>query len=658
MEITVNEKTLNYALSDGKSNEDIIMFLNQVIDEELEKENPDCDLIDDCINTIDEMQKDDCVAPALRLVLTCKSIKEIVNPKRKSWKQLNFAFRAAIVAAIIVSGTFTVNAAVEAITGVNVIETIKNSVSSYMNNDEKGALTTEILVPVNESFTANATPETTTEVEEIYSRWHESTVTEQTTKHIKETSGKEESTTQNNISEREPIGTTQIVTEPTDPYTKPSGITLIGIKAVFDNFKTAYIFGEELTYDGLTIYAQYSDNSEKQIPLSQCSYSKNLDMNVTADYTLYVTYKACTVKVNITVRPDEATRMSKICQSGDWDYLLNDNGAYITGYNGSERNISVNEIDENNIYAVASKTFKDSDITSFSSETVRFIYPQAFENCKSLLNCNTPNAISIGSNAFRGDESLSTIRFSDALESLDSGAFESTALTELSIPEGITVIPERLCNNCQSLERVTLMGSVEDVGDMAFNACLNLKVFNGAGKIKNVGDFAFSENELMKLDVIPQLENVGDSAFAYCASIEFGDIGESFKALGVASFDNCEGITGITIPSCVEIVPQACFNGVDLTSIVIENGVKQIKASAFRSNDSASIVIPQSVEYIGEYAFYSTKLRNVRIESLTAEIAQNAFYVSRRLTLQVYENSTAQDFAVQYSVKYEFIEEE
>lgn len=658
MEITVNEKTLNNALRDGKSNEDIIMFLNQVIDEELEKENPDCDLIDDCINTIDEMQKDNCVAPALRLVLTCKNIKEIVNPKRRAWKQLNFAFRAAIVAAIIVSGTFTVNAAVEAITGVNVIEAIKNSVSSYMDTDENGTLSTEITVPVNESYIANEPTQATTEAESSSSHWHESTITQQEENEVRKISNKEESTTQNTVSEGEETKITQIVTEPTDPYTKPTAITLTGIKAVFDNFKTAYIFGEELTYDGLTIYARYSDNSEKLIPLSQCSYSKNLDMNVTADYTLSVTYKACTVRVNITVRPDEATRMSTICQSGDWDYLLNDNGAYITGYNGSDTDISVNEIDSNSIYAVTSKVFKDSNIVSFSSETVSLIYPQAFENCKSLLKCNTPNAISIGSNAFRGDESLRTIQFSDTLESLDSGAFESTAITELTIPKGISAVPERLCNNCQSLERVTLLGEVETVGDMAFNACVNLKEFNGAGKIKNVGDFAFSENGLMRLDVIPQLENVGDSAFAYCASIEFGEIGESFKALGVACFDNCEGITGVTIPSCVEIVPQACFNGVDLTSIVIENGVKQIKASAFRSNDSASIVIPQSVEYIGEYAFYSTKLRNVRIESQAAEIAQNAFYVSRRLTLQVYENSTAQDFAVQYSVKYEIIEEE
>ena len=40
MNITVNEKSLSLLINDMKSNDDIIAFLNAVIDEELKKETP------------------------------------------------------------------------------------------------------------------------------------------------------------------------------------------------------------------------------------------------------------------------------------------------------------------------------------------------------------------------------------------------------------------------------------------------------------------------------------------------------------------------------------------------------------------------------------------------------------------------------------------
>ena len=45
MNITVNAKTLQAVFNDSKSNQDLIDFLNSVIDEELKKLNSDCDLI-------------------------------------------------------------------------------------------------------------------------------------------------------------------------------------------------------------------------------------------------------------------------------------------------------------------------------------------------------------------------------------------------------------------------------------------------------------------------------------------------------------------------------------------------------------------------------------------------------------------------------------
>lgn len=654
MEFTVNERTINTIISDGKSNEDIIMFLNQVIDEELEKDEPNCDLIDDCINAIADISENDEM-PALRLVVTCNSIKEIVNPKRKAWKQLNVALRASIIAAIIASSTFTVNAAVKLVTNVDIIGEIANSISSFINrNDEKGELTTELFVPVT------TTTQTTTTVGASIARplgTTEETTTEKRIEIIDAENAEETTQAETSTTNHATINTTENATQPTDPYTKPTKAEFTGIRAEFNSFKTAYIYGESLSYNGLNIYACYSDNTERAVPLNSCAYSKNLDMKVTANYTLSVSYKGCTVKADITVRPDEATRFSDICENNEWKYLLTENGAYITAYKGNDKDISVDSINSKPVVAITGKVFKDSDITSFSSSTLKVIYQEAFENCQSLVKCDTPNVVSIGNSAFCNDNNLVEIKFSNSLNKLGTNAFEKTAITELTIPSAITSIPNSLCNNCGKLEKVVFKGNVTEVGDMAFNSCYELKNVVGAGCIKDVGFFAFNENEQMKLDEIPKLENVGASAFAYCISVEFGRIGNSFKSLGANAFDNCEGITEVVVPSDVKIVPASCFNGVDLTALTIENGVKEIKASAFRSNDLTSITIPKSVEYIGEYALYSTKLRTITINGMETEIAPTAFYISRRVTINGYENSSAQKFAEENSIKFVKLEE-
>lgn len=144
-------------------------------------------------------------------------------------------------------------------------------------------------------------------------------------------------------------------------------------------------------------------------------------------------------------------------------------------------------------------------------------------------------------------------------------------------------------------------------------------------------------------------------AFAYCHSAKFGDVGTSFKSLGERSFDNCKGITSVTVPSNIKTVPAYCFNGVDMQKVIIENGVMRIEQGAFKSIDSQEVTIPESVEYIGEYAFYSTNLRTITVKSKTAEICDNAFYLGNRVTFNVIENSTAYEIAVKSGVKYNLI---
>lgn len=107
MNITVNKSTVRTLLNDEVSNREIIDFLNEIIDTEIEKDEPDCDLIDDCINAIDEIQLNSNLQPTLRLVLTKK---QVLNYCRHHSKNNN-AVKAVVAACmvIIISGVTVLN---------------------------------------------------------------------------------------------------------------------------------------------------------------------------------------------------------------------------------------------------------------------------------------------------------------------------------------------------------------------------------------------------------------------------------------------------------------------------------------------------------------------------------------------------------------------
>lgn len=108
MDLTVNSRIITDIFNDEKSFDEIIDFLNEIIDAELEKENPDCDLIDDCINAIDEIQNEMNIYPALRLVSSKKRVMAYCQNKSKKSPALRAVIAACLV--MIMSGAVALNA--------------------------------------------------------------------------------------------------------------------------------------------------------------------------------------------------------------------------------------------------------------------------------------------------------------------------------------------------------------------------------------------------------------------------------------------------------------------------------------------------------------------------------------------------------------------
>ena len=99
--------------------------------------------------------------------------------------------------------------------------------------------------------------------------------------------------------------------------------------------------------------------------------------------------------------------------------------------------------------------------------------------------------------------------------------------------------------------------------------------------------------------------SLGDKCFQDCSGLTSITIPSSVTSLGGNCFDGCSGLTSIIIPSSVTSLGGACFSGCSgLTSISIPPSVSSLDFACFSGcSGLTSITIPSSVTSLGKDCF-------------------------------------------------------
>ena len=154
--------------------------------------------------------------------------------------------------------------------------------------------------------------------------------------------------------------------------------------------------------------------------------------------------------------------------------------------------------------------------------------------------------------------------------------------------------------------------------------------FNGIShSVTSIGDNAFDDCfGLTSVTIGNSVTSIGSSAFSYCFGLTSVTIPNSVTSIGDHAFSGCDGLTSVTIPNSVTSIGNSAFYGCDgLTSVTIPNSVTSIGAWAF-SNCSGltSVTIGSGVESIGWCAFSDCSgLTSVTIGSGVESIGRSAF---------------------------------
>ena len=329
----------------------------------------------------------------------------------------------------------------------------------------------------------------------------------------------------------------------------------------------------------------------------------------------------------------------------------------------------------NSVTSIGRSAFDNcTSLTSITiPNSVTSIGGDAFYGCTSLTSVTIGNSVtSIGGNPFSGCKSLLSIEVSDNnknYSSFDGILFNKNKSeliaypagktdSEYAIPNSVTSIGSYAFYGCTSLTSVEIPDGVTSIDWHAFSNCTNLTSIIIPNSVTSVGSYAFEYcTSLTSITIPDSVKSIGNWAFDHCkslTSVTIGNsvtsvtIGNSVTSIGSYAFNACTSLTSVTIGNCVTSIDERVFNYcTSLTSVTIGNCVTSIGERVFNYCISLkSVIIPNSVTSIGDYAFcYCDSLKDVYYTGSQSDWKK----------IQIYEgNSCLKNAAIHYNWNGEF----
>ena len=325
----------------------------------------------------------------------------------------------------------------------------------------------------------------------------------------------------------------------------PEGVTTIG-NAAFRNCKllTSVIIPESVTTIGKCAFADCNTLVNINIPNSVTNIEKSVFLNCNSLTSIIIpdgvttiedyTFAFCTSLKSITIP-------SSVVTIGDNPFI---------GCHADLHNKSKAFVYEDNVLFNKDKT----TIISYRSKETSYIIPDS--------------VTSIGTQAFRGHESLKNIIIPNSVTSIGTYAF---AL-------------------CTSLKSITIPSSVVAIDGNPFCGC-HADLFNESKAFLYEEDVLFNKDKTTLISyraketnyTIPaSVTSIGKNAFGRCETLKSITVPNSVTTIGRYALVNCTSLTSINIPESVTSIEMGAFYGCDsLPSQVKSNIIQRFGKNVF-----------------------------------------------------------------------------
>lgn len=228
-----------------------------------------------------------------------------------------------------------------------------------------------------------------------------------------------------------------------------------------------------------------------------------------------------------------------------------------------------------------------------------------------------------------GSKNLTTIHLPSSLQKLSgTGTFSgASALTDITLPEGIAITEGSTFSECTSLKSITLPASITTIPSYMFAGCSALERVTAKGTITAIGNSAFkSDTALTEIPDLSQVTSIGDRAFYGCSALKTVDL-HSVTTMEYGAFQGCDALSGeIDLSNLEEIPGHAFCYDPNITSVITCPTLRSIGDWAFIWADISTISLPETLKSIGTYTFYKASLSGtVALPDSLIQLGASAF---------------------------------
>ncbi|MEG9429661.1 MAG: leucine-rich repeat protein [Christensenellaceae bacterium] len=276
----------------------------------------------------------------------------------------------------------------------------------------------------------------------------------------------------------------------------------------------------------------------------------------------------------------------------------------------------------------------------------------AFSNCKNLIDISMPDTIALfGDDCFINDKAIvMTIRSVDnliddevykeklngvAVINIDNTVVGNSAFYgNIWLKTGKIVGESNIGNyafyNCNAMQDFTIDGTIERIGEHAFDSCKSLGAMSLPITVYYIGPYAFYDcNSMPSINIPNGVENIKSHTFYGCAALQNIETPDSIIAIEDYAFYGCVVAKTITISNNCKLIGEAAFyNCKAVEELIIPDSVTSIGDYAFRSClEVTELRFSDNIETMGASAFYDCNaLESVYLGKKIIELKDNLFY--------------------------------
>ncbi len=246
---------------------------------------------------------------------------------------------------------------------------------------------------------------------------------------------------------------------------------------------------------------------------------------------------------------------------------------------------------------------------------------------------------------YRG--SIKSLVLGSDVDAIGTYAFAGcSALTSVSLPDGLRQIGLGAFRDCTGLAAVTIPGSVRTIGVDAFALCISLQSITLGEGVESINAGAFSGCAVRSVTLPASVTGASD-AFpdcAYLTAINVASGNTNYSSDGGVLFNPdkstlCQYPGGkqgsYAVPDSVTLIDSRAFQGCrKLTGVTLPDGLRSIGAQAFQGCSSlAAVTLPHDLTSIGARAFEGCgSLRTVELPYKLSTFGAAAFAGCSSLT--------------------------